>query len=47
MVGKKNTLMPIKVKKLNFEKGHRKLLSDISCEIKTKGIKLNECKKHS
>ncbi len=38
MVGKKNTLMPIKVKKLNFEKGHRKLLSDISCEIKAQGI---------
>ena len=30
--------MPIKVKKLNFEKGHRKLLTDISCEIKAKGI---------
>ena len=38
MVSKKNTLMPIKVKKLNFEKGHRKLLTDISCEIKAKGI---------
>ena len=38
MVGKKNTLMPIKVKNLNFEKGHRKLLSDISCEIKAQGI---------
>ena len=38
MVGKKNTLMPIKVKKLNLEKGHRKLLSDISCEIKAQGI---------
>jgi len=38
MVGKKNTLMPIKVKKLNFEKGQRKLLTDISCEIKAKGI---------
>ena len=38
MVSKKNTLMPIKVKKLNFEKGHRKLLSDISCEIKAQGI---------
>ena len=34
----KNTLMPIKVKKLNFEKGQRKLLTDISCEIKAKGI---------
>ena len=30
--------MPIKVKKLNFEKVHRKLLKDISCEIKGKGI---------
>ena len=38
MVSKKNTLMPIKVKKLNFEKGQRKLLTDISCEIKAKGI---------
>ena len=38
MVSKKNTLMPIKVKKLNFEKVHRKLLIDISCEIKAKGI---------
>ena len=38
MVSKKNTLMPIKIKNLNFEKGHRKLLSDISCEIKEKGI---------
>ena len=38
MVSKKNTLMPIKVKKLNFEKVHRKLLTDISCEIKAKGI---------
>ena len=38
MASKKNTLMPIKVRKLNFEKGHRKLLTDISCEIKTKGI---------
>ena len=36
MVSKKNTLMPIKVKKLNFEKVHRKLLIDISCEIKAK-----------
>ena len=34
MVSKKNTLMPIKVKKLTFEKGHRKLLTDMSCEIK-------------
>ena len=34
----KNTLIPIKVKKLNFEKVHRKLLTDISCEIKAKGI---------
>ncbi len=38
MVSKENTLMPIKVKKLNFEKGNRKLLIDISCEIKAKGI---------
>ena len=38
MASKKNTLMPIKVKKLNFEKGQRKLLTDISCEIKAKGI---------
>ena len=38
MVSKKNTLMPIKVKKLSFEKGNRKLLTDISCEIKAKGI---------
>ncbi len=38
MVSKKNTLMPIKVKKLNFEKVHRKLLKNISCEIKEKGI---------
>ncbi len=38
MVSKKNTLMPIKVKKLNFEKRHKKLLTDISCEIKAKGI---------
>ena len=30
--------MPIKVKKLNFKKGNRKLLTDISCEIKAKGI---------
>ena len=30
MVNNKNTLMPIKIKKLNFEKGHRKLLSDTS-----------------
>ncbi len=30
--------MPIKIKNLNFEKGHRKLLTDISCEIKEKGI---------
>ena len=36
MVSKKNTLMPIKIKNLNFEKGHRKLLTDISCEIKEK-----------
>ena len=27
-----------KSKELNFEKGHRKLLADISCEIKAKGI---------
>ena len=38
MVSKKNTLMPIKVKKLTFEKGHRKILTDMSCEIKAKGI---------
>ena len=38
MVSKKNILMPIKIKNLNFEKGHRKLLTDISCEIKEKGI---------
>ncbi len=38
MVSKKNTLMPIKIKNLTFEKGHRKLLTDISCEIKEKGI---------
>ena len=38
MVNNKNTLMPINVKKLNFEKGYRKLLTDISCEIKAKGI---------
>ena len=38
MVSKKNNLMPINVKKLNFDKGKRKLLTNISCEIKTKGI---------
>ena len=38
MVSKKNILMPIKIKNLNFEKGHRKLLTDISCEIREKGI---------
>ena len=38
MVSRKNTLMPIKVRKLNFEKGNRKLLTEISCEIKSKGI---------
>ena len=38
MASKSNTLMPIKVKKLNFKKGNRKLLTDISCEIKAKGI---------
>ena len=34
----KNTLMPIKVKKLNIEKVHKRLLANISCEIKAKGI---------
>ncbi len=38
MANKKNSLMPIKVKKLNFQKKHRKLLTNISCEIKAKGI---------
>ena len=38
MVSNKNTLMPIKVKNLNFKKGHRRLLTDISCEIKAQGI---------
>ena len=36
MVSKKNILMPIKIKNLNFEKGHRKLLTDISCKIKAR-----------
>ena len=42
MVSKSKTLMPIKVKKLNFTKGNRKLLSNISCEIKVKGITINK-----
>lgn len=38
MVNKKNILMPIIVQKLNYEKGKRKLLTNISCEIKSKGM---------
>ncbi len=38
MANRNNTLMPIKVRKLSFKKGNRKLLNDISCEIKIKGI---------